>query len=154
MLRVYFMREAGCTHRHKIGYSISPVHRMAQLQTGNRRRLEIYREISSPYARAIERALHHKYRRERIRGEWFDVAQHVVDFEHSRHRHLDFVSQLHNEGTFAEKIGVPSWQLNRLIETGGEHELETLMYGLFRAETSAEITRKRFEHALMRHVPL
>lgn len=72
---VYFIREAlGCHAHVKIGVAKNPESRLAVLQTGNSRRLEIVATIgpvSEKQAYGIERKLHKKFRKHRLRGEWF-----------------------------------------------------------------------------------
>lgn len=53
----------------KIGYSVKPEARPAELQTGNPRPLKLLGQIKG--TRATERALHEKYINQNLVGEWF-----------------------------------------------------------------------------------
>jgi hypothetical protein len=53
-------------------------HRRADLQTGTPKRLEIYLVI--PGSRADERALHQRFAKYRLKGEWFLFADELADW--------------------------------------------------------------------------
>lgn len=77
---VYFIHEDGNDNVFKIGKtSIHPADRCIQLQTGNPRRLVIYRWIETPDYSAIEENLHTQYAQVHIRGEWFHIDRTEVD---------------------------------------------------------------------------
>lgn len=65
---VYAIR-AGTTDHVKVGYSISPVGRIAALQAGCPEQLHLIAEARA--GRATERALHDMLSDSRIHGEWF-----------------------------------------------------------------------------------
>ena len=66
---VYFVR-AGKYGPIKIGKSVNPEMRLAELQTGNLKRLRIIGLISNA-SFEVERELHRKFERLLIRGEWY-----------------------------------------------------------------------------------
>src|SRR3981189_1702802 len=60
----------------KIGYSIDPERRLAQLQTGHERRLSLVHKEPVPDQQAplIEKRIHHANRHKYLHGEWFDLT--------------------------------------------------------------------------------
>ena len=72
---VYFIKERLGIHAPvKIGVAKNPEGRMAELQIGNSRRLEIVARLgpmSAKHAYGTETRLHSKFKKYRIRGEWF-----------------------------------------------------------------------------------
>ena len=72
---VYFIKEKiGMYAPVKIGYATDVQRRLDDLQIGNSRTLEIVATIGPitlEHAKAIEIGLHDKFRKHRIRGEWF-----------------------------------------------------------------------------------
>ena len=78
---VYFIHEEGNDSVFKIGKTaLHPADRCEQLQTGNPRKLIIYRWIETHNHSAIEESLHSQFREVHIRGEWFNVDRGEVDF--------------------------------------------------------------------------
>jgi len=76
---VYFARECGEHGRIKIGHTKSdPVRRIADLQTGNSRRIELLAATFGDQAR--ERELHAKFAHLRVEGEWFTPGAELVAF--------------------------------------------------------------------------
>lgn len=61
----------------KIGVSQSPQKRLAALQTSNSHPLDLAVMVSGGYA--LERQLHEQYAAYRLSGEWFQLAQEIVD---------------------------------------------------------------------------
>lgn len=79
---VYFIHEEGHTEVFKIGKTEKhPADRCEQLQTGNPRKLVIYRWLEVADHTAIEGYLHGKYRDVRVRGEWFYITKDQIDIE-------------------------------------------------------------------------
>jgi hypothetical protein len=79
---VYFIHEEGHIEVFKIGKTEKhPADRCEQLQTGNPRKLIIYRWIEVVDHTAIEGYLHGKYRDVRVRGEWFYITKDQIDVE-------------------------------------------------------------------------
>lgn len=68
-MSVYFIAEEGNSEIVKIGYAVSIDKRLAQLQGGNIRELQVMRVIKGD-AQA-EQWLHRRFAPLRIRGEWF-----------------------------------------------------------------------------------
>jgi hypothetical protein len=64
----------------KIGTTRVPTQRLNQLQTGNPQLL--YLRFSIPVERAgwLERFIHQQYAHLRIRGEWFEFSQDIIDW--------------------------------------------------------------------------
>jgi Cdc6-like AAA superfamily ATPase len=66
----------------KIGESNKPHKRVKNLQTGNPRRLFIYKIIecaTKERAKAMEDMIHERYSHRRNRGEWFTLSKKEVD---------------------------------------------------------------------------
>jgi hypothetical protein len=81
----YFVR-AGDDGPVKIGWSVHPKKRLAELQVGNPYPLEIVGMI--PGNRGLEGDLHHIFAEWRLTGEWFeaeaDGLAELIDFSHTR----------------------------------------------------------------------
>ena len=75
---VYFIFEEG-THHCKIGVSINPEQRLQQLQTGNSKKLVLYRtvECADPYE--AEARLHEQNMICKLNGEWYLMTESQVD---------------------------------------------------------------------------
>jgi hypothetical protein len=76
----------------KIGYSVNPIKRLKQLQTGHPTKIgcEGWWLLGTENQAVItERILHEMFKKERIRknGEWFNYTQNIRDYlsEHSSH---------------------------------------------------------------------
>lgn len=74
--RLYFIQEVKASKKApvKIGIAKDVAERLSTLQIGNPRRLVVILEsapMSLLQARALESSLHRRFKRERIRGEWF-----------------------------------------------------------------------------------
>lgn len=78
---VYFIHEEGeAPPAFKIGKtSTHPAERCSQLQTGNPRRLVIYRWIEVKSHDIVEESIHRELSAFHIRGEWFTINREVVD---------------------------------------------------------------------------
>jgi hypothetical protein len=79
---VYFIYEAGCFNKFKIGNSINPEKRLKSLQTGNSRILKIYKTIpcvSKKYSENLEGAMHIHYLSSCQGGEWFSITPEDID---------------------------------------------------------------------------
>jgi hypothetical protein len=76
---IYAIRCSG-TECFKIGYSIDPKSRLAALQSGNPCSLVLAAMVDcddfSP--EMLERQVHHRLRRHRLRGEWFDIDLEAI----------------------------------------------------------------------------
>jgi len=62
----------------KIGKAVDPYKRLAEIQTGNPRRLSVVSMIpcySSSAAHELEHFLHNSFRSKRAVGEWFDIVE-------------------------------------------------------------------------------
>lgn len=67
---------------YKIGITNDPDFRLAQLQTGNPRLLELLSCYGYEDASSVERAIHQTFGQQRIRGEWFSLDNsHISKFE-------------------------------------------------------------------------
>jgi hypothetical protein len=60
----------------KIGYSVNPRKRVAEVQTGNPRHLKLY--AFKPGTEADERSLHAKYIKHNVLQEWFHVTKELL----------------------------------------------------------------------------
>jgi predicted GIY-YIG superfamily endonuclease len=79
---VYFIANAGQSVV-KIGVANKPVKRLKTFQTGNHEELIILRVIKVPNrntAFQLESALHKKFQKYHIRGEWFKLSDTLVEF--------------------------------------------------------------------------
>lgn len=77
---VYFISEEGDPDHFKIGLTTQTIEkRIAQLQTGNRRKLVLYRSIPCADPHAFERHLHAAYKKLKIRGEWYKITSAEID---------------------------------------------------------------------------
>lgn len=66
----------------KIGESKDPVARCKNLQTGNKRKLEIYKTIfcaTKQAAQVLEATIHERYNARRVHGEWFRITAVEID---------------------------------------------------------------------------
>ena len=65
---------------HKVGLSVSPRRRLAELQIGSPRGLSLKRTSAARYAAAakIENYAHWLLRESAVRGEWFDVTDEAA----------------------------------------------------------------------------
>ena len=66
----------------KVGESNNPYKRVKNLQTGNPRRLYIYKIIecaTKVRARAVEDTIHKRFSNKRNTGEWFSISKEEVD---------------------------------------------------------------------------
>lgn len=79
---VYFIHEEGIDNCFKIGKTENhPADRMEQLQTGNPRKLIIYRWIKINDHSTAEEFLHIVFHDVHIRGEWYHVTRDQIDAE-------------------------------------------------------------------------
>lgn len=62
----------------KIGYSASPSARLSNLQTSTPSKLELLATIEGDMQ--TERQLHHRFAEYRVSGEWFRLADDLVEF--------------------------------------------------------------------------
>ena len=79
---VYFIYEQNEPCLFKVGQSIRPWERMRNLQTGNSRKLVIYKTIecaTKKQAEIIEDSIHIRHAANRVRGEWFTISKNDVD---------------------------------------------------------------------------
>lgn len=87
---VYFI-QAGENGPVKIGVANNVNGRLDQLQTGNHLKLTILKKIkylSKSNSYHIEGQLHHKFRKYRIRGEWFKPIILNGEFESKEHKEI------------------------------------------------------------------
>lgn len=79
---IYFIHETGEDAIFKMGKTANhPVDRLKQLQTGNPRKLLVYRYIKVDDHSSAEDYLHCKYSEFHIHGEWYNISRSVVDEE-------------------------------------------------------------------------
>ena len=76
---VYFIHMKGNLEMFKIGYSTNLNKRLESLQIGNPHVLCVYKIIDN-VSRKIETRLHHLFRKNHIRGEWFAITPEMIDF--------------------------------------------------------------------------
>jgi hypothetical protein len=99
---VYFIIEENNAEVFKVGKtSIHPADRCAQLQTGNPRKLIIYRWIEIADHHTAELYLHEKYNGLHIRGEWFYMSIDVVDVE------CEYIAGKHEDVKISSRY--PKW---------------------------------------------
>jgi hypothetical protein len=78
LLRVYFALAGG---EVKIGVATNPLARIKGMQTA---RPGITLLVDIPGGRELERQLHHRFRKFRVAGEWFEYANEIQDFVNKR----------------------------------------------------------------------
>jgi len=79
---VYFIHEDGDLSMFKIGKTgCHPADRLEQLQTGNPRKLRIYRWLEVSNHSIVEDYLHARFKDVHIRGEWFYATSETIDEE-------------------------------------------------------------------------
>jgi hypothetical protein len=79
---VYFIHEDGVENCFKVGKTENhPADRLDQLQTGNPRRLRVYRWIKISDCGVTEEYLHMLFNEAHIRGEWFHITREQIDSE-------------------------------------------------------------------------
>jgi len=72
---VYFIQAGDCFSPIKVGYSKNLDYRISQLQTATPNKVRLIATVrceSESNMRFIEETIHHFFRRNRIRGEWFN----------------------------------------------------------------------------------
>lgn len=110
MTYVYFISNA-TQSVVKIGVANKPVKRLKTFQTGNHEELIILRVIKLPNrntAFQLESALHKKFKKYHIRGEWFKLSETLVEFiENYQAQKLSLIEQsISYLGIFASLLGV------------------------------------------------
>lgn len=83
---VYFIIEEPYAGYVKIGRTKNPQQRLTNLQTGNPRKLLIFREIpcnNLAAAQVIENELHAQYKKFRAHREWFKLSKTEISKIHS-----------------------------------------------------------------------
>lgn len=77
---IYFILDES-NNMVKIGRASNPAHRLAQLQVGNPNDLTILgvSTVGREEAKKAEDALHGKFRRRRVNGEWFECTPYMKD---------------------------------------------------------------------------
>lgn len=75
-MAVYMIR-AGCSGPVKIGVAVDVEGRVAELQTAHHEELRLVRIIDGSFAEEV--ALHRHYASARIRGEWFEWSDDMLD---------------------------------------------------------------------------
>ncbi len=72
-----------CQQFYKIGIANDVQSRLAQLSTGNPFKLDVLAVYGFDSAEIVERALHQKFSKQRIRGEWFEIGEEAeMNFRH------------------------------------------------------------------------
>lgn len=75
---VYFLKERRFRGNIKIGYSTITKNRVSELQVGNSQELQVL--LVAEGDRGTESALHNKFKRLKVRGEWFKADKELLDF--------------------------------------------------------------------------
>lgn len=79
---VYFIHEDGDLNIFKIGKTENhPADRLDQLQTGNPRKLKIYRWLQVENHNIVEEFLHVRFAEVHVRGEWYCITPDDIDAE-------------------------------------------------------------------------
>ena len=73
---IYLMR---CGKYHKVGITNNPSIRLIQVQTNNPEEVSLVFEKRVLNTEMVERKLHYALRRQRVRGEWFELPTKLVD---------------------------------------------------------------------------
>lgn len=113
-MAIYFVTER-TNETIKIGVSTQIIRRVAQLQTGNSNELELMGWITPSEDYKMEKFLHQKYARKKVRGEWFAISQD--DVLHELERTSGFIPKNANafeiigygKDGIPEYVGVCKW---------------------------------------------
>jgi hypothetical protein len=147
---VYFIHEDNHTDVFKIGKTELHVSdRLAQLQTGNPRKLIVYRWIEVEDHSATEEYLHAKHVESHIRGEWYKISREVVDDECGIICSLGGITKKYNGG---DKLGAdpkevitsemyPTWTPEDRVKVQ-EERVRTGRYRGKKAPQQAEVARE------------
>ncbi len=128
---VYFIFEKNTSRPCKIGKSINPRKRTAQLQTGNFRELYVYQTLKG-YDR-LETMMHEYFDEYRIRKtEWFDITFIEIDVIIDQYNAL----QVENEQILEGSTEVNISESENASNDGSEQELENSDYELDDDSTS------------------
>lgn len=76
-MSVYFIQKRDGTGPIKIGYAANPIWRLQAIEAMNPEPLQILATVEG--TQQLERALHRKYAKFRVKGEWFEPAQVILD---------------------------------------------------------------------------
>ena len=68
-----------CGKYHKVGITNNPKARLIQVQTSNPEEVCLVFQKKVLNTEMVERKLHHALRRQRVRGEWFELPQELVE---------------------------------------------------------------------------
>jgi hypothetical protein len=78
--KVYFIHEVGSEKGFKIGFTRRELgERLAELQTGSLRDLEVHRWIPYQDCQKFEKHMHDCFAEKHIRGEWYDLTSDAVE---------------------------------------------------------------------------
>lgn len=76
---VYFVLDA-TAEQIKIGHAKDPHARHRSLQVGNPNEIHLLGWIKQRVPVALERELHERFKAHRVRGEWFECSEEIVDY--------------------------------------------------------------------------
>lgn len=99
---IYFI-SAGPDGPIKIGYASNPKKRLASLQTAHHQELTLLRVI--PGNTTAEGILHRRFKKDRLKGEWFKPSEDVLGFINSEGAWGEFVAE--NEGNWRSEVPHP-----------------------------------------------
>lgn len=105
---VYFFRHIGLTPI-KIGYSEneSPIKRFEQFKTYAPFGAELIGFIRTTRAKQLETALHQKYSRDRIKGEWFEITKEESEKCISFYSNLEDIEEMNSfQIAWANKLNI------------------------------------------------
>ena len=92
---VYFIHEIGNLSCFKIGSSLHPEKRIKALNTGNKRKLLIYKtiECKAVERNTLERNIHIEFANSRINNgggtEWFNIDKNTIDDIYKKYQNID-----------------------------------------------------------------
>lgn len=78
--RTVYLIQEGWRGHVKIGITGDVSQRLKSLKTSCPQPLKILAHKRFPYAGEIEQELHQKFETYRVRGEWFNIPEHILDF--------------------------------------------------------------------------
>ena len=111
--------------------SIHPADRCSQLQTGNPRRLIIYRWIEVDSHSEVEESIHAEIAQLHIRGEWFKITTEFADTL------CALAASLHPEAVISGPY--PKWTEEDIIAVQNKRIIE----GKYRGDYSPRTARKK-----------
>lgn len=101
---VYFILGA-TSNLIKIGVANSAEQRLSNLRAGSSEELSLLAVVLCPNRGELERDLHERFKRYRVRGEWFEPAPEIVTYIAENETPLELLAIEHDR--LAGELGLP-----------------------------------------------